>query len=239
LEGSCVLDIRHLRVAYGITEVLRDVSFQVPTGSIVALLGGNGSGKTTLLNTLMGIVRPVSGSVQFEGAECAGLRPDRIVRQGIAQVPQGREVWPSMTVIDNLELGAVTRRDRRAIQGDVAEIFALFPKLAPHRRRLAGSLSGGEQQMLAIGRALMARPRCLLMDEPSAGLAPTVVADMVETILTLNRRGLTILLVEQNIGVAAAVAEHAHVLRNGEIALSGPAAGLVDNPAVLQSYLGR
>jgi branched-chain amino acid transport system ATP-binding protein len=215
------------------------VSFQVPARSIVALLGGNGSGKTTLLNTLMGIVRAVSGSVQFEGTECTGLPPDRIVRQGIAQVPQGREVWPSMSVIDNLELGAVTRRDRRAIQADVAEIFALFPKLVPHRRRLAGSLSGGEQQMLAIGRALMARPRCLLMDEPSAGLAPAVVADMVETILTLNRRGLTILLVEQNIGVAAAVAEHAHVLQNGEIAVSGPAAGLVDNPAVLQSYLGR
>ena len=234
-----MLDIKHLRVAYGITEVLRDVSFQVPARSIVALLGGNGSGKTTLLKTLIGVVRAVSGSVQFEGVECVGLRPDRIVRQGIVQVPQGREVWPTMSVIDNLELGAVTRRDRRAIQGDVAEIFALFPKLVPHRRHLAGSLSGGEQQMLAIGRALMARPRCLLMDEPSAGLAPAVVADMVETILTLNRRGLTILLVEQNIGVAAAVAEHAHVLQNGEIAFSGPAAGLVDNPAVLQSYLGR
>jgi branched-chain amino acid transport system ATP-binding protein len=234
-----LLDIKHLRVAYGITEVLRDVTLQVPSRSIVALLGGNGSGKTTLLNTLMGIVRPASGSVQFEGVECAGLSPDRIVRQGIAQVPQGREVWPNMTVVDNLELGAATRRDWSAIRADVSDILALFPKLVPHRRHLAGALSGGEQQMLAIGRALMARPRCLLMDEPSAGLAPTVVADMVDTILALNRRGLTILLVEQNIGVAAAVAEHAHVLQNGEIAFSGPAAGLVDNPAVLQSYLGR
>jgi branched-chain amino acid transport system ATP-binding protein len=234
-----VLDIRHLRVSYGITEVLRDVSFAVPAKSIVALLGGNGSGKTTLLNTLIGMVRPAGGSVLFEGAECAGLPPDRIVRRGLAQVPQGREVWPSMTVIDNLELGAVTRKDRAAIKSDVEETFALFPKLAPHRKRLAGALSGGEQQMLAIGRALMARPRCLLMDEPSAGLAPAIVGDMVETILALNKRGLTILLVEQNIGVAAAVAEHAHVLQNGEIALSSPAAGLLDNPAVLQSYLGR
>jgi len=234
-----VLDIKHLRVAYGITEVLRDVSFQVPTQSIVALLGGNGSGKTTLLNTLIGLVRPMAGSVQFEGVECAGLAPDQIVRRGIAQVPQGREVWPNMTVIENLELGAATRKDWSAINADIKEVFGLFPKLAGRRRQLAGALSGGEQQMVAIGRALMARPRCLLMDEPSAGLAPTVVADMVDTILALNQRGLTILLVEQNIGVAAAVAEYAHILQNGEITFSGPAGGLVDNPSVLISYLGH
>lgn len=234
-----MLDIKHLRVAYGITEVLRDVSFQVPERSIVALLGGNGSGKTTLLNTLMGLVRPMSGSVQFEGVECAGLSPDRIVKQGIAQVPQGREVWPNMSVLDNIELGAATRKDWSAIKADVDVVLELFPKLAARRGQLAGALSGGEQQMVAIGRALMARPRCLLMDEPSAGLAPNVVGDMVDTIMALNQRGLTILLVEQNIGVAAAVAESAHILENGAIAFSGPAAGLVDNPAVLLSYLGR
>jgi len=183
-------------------------------------------------------VRPAGGSVQFEGVECAGLSPDRIVQHGISQVPQGREVWPSMTVIDNIELGAATRRDWPRIKADVDDVFGLFPKLVKHRRQLAGALSGGEQQMVAIGRALMARPRCLLMDEPSAGLAPTIVADMVDTILALNKRGLTILLVEQNIGVAAAVAEYAHILQNGEIAFSGPAPGLIDNPAVLQSYLG-
>ncbi|BBK33157.1 amino acid/amide ABC transporter ATP-binding protein 2 (HAAT family) [Stella humosa] len=234
-----MLDIRHLKVAYGITEVLRDVSFQVPTGSIVALLGGNGSGKTTMLNTLTGLVRPVAGSITFEGKECAGLAPDGIVRRGIAQVPQGREVWPTMSVHDNLELGAATRRDWPGIRSDLDDVYAMFPKLKVHKRRHAGSLSGGEQQMVAIGRALMARPRCLLMDEPSAGLAPSIVGDMVDTILALNRRGLTILLVEQNIGVAAAVAEHAHILQGGEIAFSGPAAGLIDNPAVLRSYLGR
>ena len=234
-----MLDIKHLRVAYGITEVLRDVSFQVPERSIVALLGGNGSGKTTLLNTLIGLVRPVSGSVRFEGVECAGLPPHRIVRHGIAQVPQGREVWPNMSVLDNLELGAATRNDWAAIRTDVDSVYELFPKLAARRGQLAGALSGGEQQMVAIGRALMARPRCLLMDEPSAGLAPNVVGDMVDTIMALNRRGLTILLVEQNIGVAAAVADYAHILENGAIAFSGPAAGLVDNPAVLLSYLGR
>ncbi len=234
-----MLDIRHLKVAYGITQVLRDVSFQVPTGSIVALLGGNGSGKTTLLNTLTGVVRPAGGSIMFEGKECAGLPPHGIVRSGIAQVPQGREVWPSMSVNDNLELGAATRRDWGGIRSDLDQVYAMFPKLVPNRKRHAGSLSGGEQQMVAIGRALMARPRCLLMDEPSAGLAPAIVGDMVDTILALNQRGLTILLVEQNIGVASAVAEHAHILQGGEIAFSGPAAGLIDNPAVLRSYLGR
>ena len=234
-----MLDIQHLRVAYGITEVLRDVTFQVPKGSIVAMLGGNGSGKTTMLNTLTGMVRPAAGSICFEGTECAGLPAKGFVRRGIVQVPQGREVWPSMTVAENLELGAVTRRDWAGIRDDLEEVFNLFPKLIPNRKRRAGSLSGGEQQMVAIGRALMARPRCLLMDEPSAGLAPAIVSDMVDTILALNRKGLTILLVEQNIGVAAAVAEYAHILQNGEIAFSGPAAGLIDNPAVLRSYLGR
>jgi len=234
-----VLDVRHLEVGYGPTEVLRDVSFAVPERSIVALLGGNGSGKTTLLNALTGLVRPRGGSVRVGGAECAGQRPDEIVRVGLAQVPQGREIWGSMSVAENLELGAVTRRDKAERARGLDEVFALFPRLAAQRRKRAGALSGGEQQMVAIGRALMARPRCLLMDEPSAGLAPAVVADMVETVLELNRRGLTILLVEQNVGVAAALAEAAHVLQNGAIAFSGPAAGLLDDPAILRSYLGR
>lgn len=234
-----MLAINHLRVSYGITEVLRDVSFEVPTGSIVALLGGNGSGKTTILNTLIGVVRAKSGSILFEDAECVGLSTDQLVKRGISLVPQGREVWPSMSVKDNLELGAATRRDWAEIKSDLDSVYELFPKLALRRTQLAGALSGGEQQMVAIGRALMARPRCLLMDEPSAGLAPNIVGDMVDTILALNKRGLTILLVEQNIGVAAAVAESAHILETGEIAFSGPAAGLIDNPAVLLSYLGR
>jgi len=234
-----VLDIQHLRVSYGITEVLRDVTLTVPQHKIVALLGGNGSGKTTLLNTLIGLVKPSAGSVRFEGIECTGLAPDKIVRHGIAQVPQGREVWPSMSVLENLELGAATRSDWSAIKTDLDDILGLLPKLKPHVKRPAGALSGGEQQMLAIGRALMARPRCLLMDEPSAGLAPAIVSDMVDTILALNGRGLTILLVEQNIGVAAAVAEYAHVLQSGEISFSGDAAGLIDNSEVLRSYLGR
>jgi branched-chain amino acid transport system ATP-binding protein len=234
-----VLAVRHLKVSYGITEVLRDVSFDVPTRSIVALLGGNGSGKSTLLNALTGLVPAAGGSITVAGRDCAGSTARAFVKAGVVQVPQGREVWPSMSVEDNLELGAVTRRDWAGIRADLAKVYGLFPKLTAHRRRPAGALSGGEQQMIAIGRALMARPQCLLMDEPSAGLAPAIVADMVETILTLNRTGLTILLVEQNIGVAAAVAESAHILQSGEIAFSGPAAGLIDNPTVLSSYLGR
>ena len=234
-----MLDVQHLSVAYGVTEVLRDVSFTVPERSIVALLGGNGSGKTTTLNVLSGLLAPRGGAVRFEGRSIAALPSHEVVRRGIVQVPQGREVWSGMSVRDNLDLGAATRRDRRAMRADLEDVFALFPVLRDRQSRKAGTLSGGEQQMLAIGRALMARPRLLLMDEPSAGLSPVVVQAMVAAIQRLHARGLTILLVEQNVGVAAAVAEHAHVLMNGEVALSAPAADLLRNPDVLRSYLGR
>jgi branched-chain amino acid transport system ATP-binding protein len=234
-----MLEIRHLSVAYGVTEVLRDVSFDVPAQSIVALLGGNGSGKTTTLNVLSGIIAPLGGSIVFEGRPLGGLPTHEIVRRGIVQVPQGREVWSGMSVRDNLDLGAVTRGDREAIRTDLEAVFGLFPVLRARQARKAGTLSGGEQQMLAIGRALMARPRLLLMDEPSAGLSPVAVQAMVAAIQQLHARGLAILLVEQNVGVAAALAQHAHVLRNGEIALSAPAADLLHNPDVLRSYLGR
>jgi len=234
-----MLDVQHLSVAYGVTEVLRDVSFTVPERSIVALLGGNGSGKTTTLNVLSGLLAPRGGAVRFEGRSIAALPSHEIVRRGIVQVPQGREVWSGMSVRDNLDLGAATRRDRRATRADLEDVFTLFPVLRDRQSRKAGTLSGGEQQMLAIGRALMARPRLLLMDEPSAGLSPVVVQAMVAAIQRLHARGLTILLVEQNVGVAAALAEHAHVLMNGEVALSAPAADLLRNPDVLRSYLGR
>jgi len=234
-----MLEVQHLSVSYGVTEVLRDVSFTVPERSIVALLGGNGSGKTTTLNVLSGLLAPRGGAIRFEGQPIAGLPTHDVVKRGIVQVPQGREVWSSMSVRDNLDLGAATRRDRRVAKADVEEVFTLFPVLRARQSRKAGTLSGGEQQMLAIGRALMARPRLLLMDEPSAGLAPVVVQAMVAAIERLHARGLTILLVEQNVGVAAALAEHAHVLMNGEVALSIPAADLLRNPDVLRSYLGR
>jgi branched-chain amino acid transport system ATP-binding protein len=234
-----MLEIRRLSVAYGATEVLRDVSFGVPAGSIVALLGGNGSGKTTTLNVLSGLLVPRGGAVVLDGEPIHGLPTHEIVRRGIVQVPQGREVWAGMSVRDNLDLGAVIRRDRTARRADLDDIFALFPVLRERHAARAGTLSGGEQQMLAIGRALMSRPRLLLMDEPSAGLSPVAVQAMVGAIRRLHARGLTILLVEQNVGVAAALAQHAHVLMNGEIALSAPAADLLHNPDVLRSYLGR
>jgi branched-chain amino acid transport system ATP-binding protein len=234
-----MLDVRHLEVSYGATQVLRDVSFSVAEGSIVALLGGNGSGKTTTLNVLSGLVAPQGGTVTLDGQRIDGLATDRVVALGLVQVPQGREVWGGMTVHDNLTLGAARRRDRRAIAADVEDMLALFPVLRQKQRARAATLSGGEQQMLAIGRALMARPRVLLLDEPSAGLSPLVVGQVVDTVRALHARGLTILLVEQNVGVAAALAERAHLLVNGEIAVSGPAADLLTNPDVLASYLGR
>ena len=234
-----MLSVAHLSVWYGATEVLRDVSFEVPEGQVVALLGGNGSGKTTVLNTLTGLIRPRAGSVTLFGREAAGWPPDRLVKLGMAHVPQGREVFATMTVGENLELGAVTRHDRAGIAADIDEFKGLFPALAQHWRKRAGSLSGGEQQQVAIARALMSRPRLLLMDEPSAGLSPVVVDTMIDTIRALHARGLTIMLVEQNVGVAAAVADRAHVLQNGAIVHSGPARELINSREVLASYLGR
>jgi branched-chain amino acid transport system ATP-binding protein len=234
-----MLDVQHLKVSYGATQVLRDVSFHVPERSIVALLGGNGSGKTTTLNVLSGLVAPQGGVVTLDGERIDGLATDRVVARGLVQVPQGREVWGGMTVRDNLALGAARRRDRRAVAADVEDMLALFPVLGQKQRARAATLSGGEQQMLAIGRALMARPRVLLLDEPSAGLSPVIVGQLVDVVRGLHARGLTIVLVEQNVGVAAALAERAHVLVNGEIAVSGSAADLLTNPDVLASYLGR
>jgi branched-chain amino acid transport system ATP-binding protein len=234
-----MLDVRNLEVWYGITEVLRDVSFTVPAGSIVALLGGNGSGKTTLVNAVSGLHPPRAGAIVLDGLDTTRASADRMVRLGVVQVPQGREVFADMTVKDNLELGAAARRDARSIRADLDEVFTLFPILKERRLMRAGALSGGEQTQLAIGRALMARPRLLLMDEPSVGLAPRIVEILIETVRTLRARGLTILLVEQNVGVAAAVADQAHVLKDGVVAYSGPARELIGNAEVLSSYLGR
>jgi branched-chain amino acid transport system ATP-binding protein len=234
-----MLDVQHLSVWYDVTEVLRDVSFSVREGSVVALLGGNGSGKSTLLNALSGLITPKSGSVRFLGEETAGLGAHAMVRRGIVQVPQGREVFAEMSVSDNLELGAATRSNLKEIRKDMGKVFDLFPALGERRTRAAGSLSGGEQTQLSIGRALMSQSKLLLMDEPSVGLSPRMVDAVIDTILRLHQRGLTILLVEQNVGVAAAVAEHAHVLKDGVIAYAGRAKELINNPEVLASYLGR
>jgi len=234
-----MLEVRNLNVWYGVTEVLRDVSFEVPEGRIVALLGGNGSGKTTVLNTLSGLLEPRAGQIVFAGGDVAGQSSDRMVKAGIVQVPQGREVFATMTVHENLELGAATRHDKAEIRSDLGRVYELFPHLLERRSSRAGSLSGGEQQQVAIGRALMARPKLLLMDEPSVGLSPIIVDSVIETVKKLHARGLTILIVEQNVGVAAAVAQDAFVLKDGAIAFKGDAPALINNPEVLSSYLGR
>lgn len=234
-----MLEVANLNVWYGVTEVLRDVSFEVPQGALVALLGGNGSGKTTIINTLSGMVTPRKGTVRFLGAEMAGRPSDAMVKAGIVQVPQGREVFANMSVRDNLDLGAATRNDREGIRDDLEEMYGLFPRLRDKQTHKAGSLSGGEQQQVAVARALMSRPKLLLLDEPSVGLSPVLVDALIETIRLLHGRGLTMLLVEQNVGVAAAVAGQAYVLKDGEIAYRGPAPELIGNPEVLASYLGR
>lgn len=193
-----MLTVRNLSVWYGLSEVLRDVSFSVPRGEVVALLGGNGAGKTTLLKALSGLVKPRGGAVEFDERPIAGLHPHDIVTKGVIQVPQGRFVWPSMTVADNLALGAATRHDKAGIAADLERVYDFFPRLRERRIVPAGTLSGGEQQMVAIGRALMARPRILLMDEPSHGLSPRLVQEMIEVIRRLNEEGMTIFLIEQD-----------------------------------------
>ena len=235
-----MLRVERLNVWYDVTEVIRDVTFEVAENDVVALLGGNGAGKTTILNTLSGLLAPRRGTIAVDGRPLAGRHPQTIVKAGMVQVPQGRFVWPGMSVEDNLALGAVTRpwSERGAIAADMDEVFDMFPVLRERRLGHAASLSGGEQQMLAIGRALMARPRLLLMDEPSHGLSPLMVRQMVVAIRRLHERGMTILLVEQNVGVAAAVSKLAYVLVNGEIEFSTPGAELADNPDILRSYLG-
>ena len=233
-----MLAIDGLRVWYGPTEVLRGVTLTVPESEIVALLGGNGSGKSTTLNAVSGFLRPTAGTITFAGRRIDGLATDAIVKAGIVQIPQGREVFSGLTIEENLELGAVTRRDAASVRADLERLYSRFSRLAERRRQRAGTLSGGEQQMLAVARALMARPRMLLMDEPSAGLAPVMVQEIARVIDELHRDGLTILLVEQNVGMALSLASVAHIIRDGVIAVTGAARDLVDNPDVVKSYLG-
>lgn len=234
-----VLTVRNLNVWYGLTEVVRDVSFDVPANGVVALMGGNGAGKTTILKTISGMVRPRGGEILFEGKRIDGLHPRDVVVNGLVQVPQGRYVWPGMSVLDNLELGAVTRTDKAEIHASIEDAFALFPTLARKRSDKAAQLSGGEQQMVAIARAMMAKPRMLMMDEPSAGLSPRLTEEMVDAFRKLHERGLGILLIEQNVGVASALADQAYVLADGKIAFGTTGVALASDPQVIRSYLGR
>jgi branched-chain amino acid transport system ATP-binding protein len=232
-----MLEVATLSSRYGRIPMLADVDLRVGRGELVALVGANGAGKTTLLRVLSGVLPAARGSVRFEGSDVTHISPRRRVRMGIVQVPEGRQVFGPMSVEDNLRLGAFVR-PAREVAGGLERVFAMFPILAAKRRETAGTLSGGQQQMLAIGRALMARPKLLLLDEPSMGLAPRIVAEIFSIIRALRDAATTILLVDQNARAALAIADRAYVLEVGRIALSGRGAELLDNPRVQQAYLG-
>jgi branched-chain amino acid transport system ATP-binding protein len=234
-----LLEVSGLRVSYGAVAAIRGVSLSVGGGEVVALLGANGAGKSTLLRTVSGLARPRAGSITLGGEAIHRLPPARIVRLGIAHCPEGRRVFGSLTVAENLRLGAAARADRTGVAADRDRIYAMFPILAERMTQPAGTLSGGEQQMLAMGRALMARPRVLLLDEPSLGLAPLLVRQIFRTLAELKAEGVTMLLVEQNINLALDLADRAYVLRTGEISLAGSAADLkADYESVAAAYLG-
>lgn len=242
--GPILLDVNNIEVVYhDIVQVLRGVSLAVPKGAIVALLGTNGAGKTTTLRAISGLLKPENGHVnagrvEFDGRRIDGLPAPEIVRAGIVQVPEGRRVFKHLTIEENLRVGSITRTDAKAIARDLDRVYEVFPQLASIRRRLAGYTSGGEQQMVAIGRALMAAPRLLLLDEPSLGLAPLLVRDIFERIEAINREGTTILIVEQNASIALSVADYGYVMEQGHIVLEGMAADLRDNPDVREFYMG-
>jgi branched-chain amino acid transport system ATP-binding protein len=234
-----LLSLRDLVVHYGVIRALSGISLEVPKGQIVALIGANGAGKSTTLRAISGLVRPTSGTVDFQGASLAGLPSHEIVARGVAQAPEGRGIFLNLTVKENLELGAYLRRDRAAIEADRERAYALFPILKERRDQVSGTLSGGEQQMLAVARALMSRPTLLLLDEPSLGLAPQVVDRIFQVIQEINEAGVSLLLVEQNANMALQVAHHAYVLETGSIVMQGSGRELLESPEVRKAYLGE
>jgi len=235
---SALLEVKDLQVSYGHIQAVQGISFEVHTGEIRTLVGANGAGKSTTLLALSGLLKPKAGSIRFEGEELTTLPTHRIVDRGLVQVAEGRAILTTLTVRENLELGAYRRKDRAAIASDLERVLALFPRLEERIGGLAGNLSGGEQQMLAIGRALLARPRLLLLDEPSMGLAPIIVQDIFRKLREINADGLTIFLVEQNVRQALKIAQHGYVIENGKIVLDGSGEKLLHDPKVLAAYLG-
>ncbi len=236
-----MLHIKNLNTKYGPIHVLKNVSLHVDQGEIVSIIGANGAGKTTLLISISGLLPPVSGEIIFDGNNLCGVPPDRIVSMGIAHAPEGRQVFAPLTVMENLRLGAYARKKAGSeeIQEDIERVFSLFPRLEERKDQTAGTLSGGEQQMLAIGRAMMAKPRLLLLDEPSLGLAPKLVEVIIQTVVDLNREGTTILLVEQNARKALEISHRAYVLETGRITLQGPAKDLAEDSEIRRAYLGK
>jgi len=234
---SAILNVTGLQVHYGVIEAVKGIDLTLDEGKITTLLGANGAGKSTTLLALSGLLRATAGSIMFDGLELRALAPHRIVDRGLVQVPEGREILTTLTVRENLLLGAYRRRQRDEIDADLGQVLRQFPRLRERLDGAAGNLSGGEQQMLAIARALMARPRLLLLDEPSMGLAPLLVQEIFKTVRALNERGLTILLVEQNVRQALKIADYAYVMENGKIVLAG-SAELLDDPKIIDAYLG-
>ena len=233
-----MLKIDNIDVYYGAIHALKGISLEVNEGEIVTLIGANGAGKSTPLRTISGLLKPKAGSITFLGQNIAGVRAHEIVKKGISQVPEGRRVFAEMTVMENLDLGAFVRKDKAGIQQDLKHVFERFPRLEERKNQAAGTLSGGEQQMLAMGRALMSRPKLLLLDEPSMGLAPLLIKEIFNIIVDINKSGTTVLLVEQNANMALSIANRAYVLETGRITLSGKAQDLAASEDVRKAYLG-
>lgn len=233
-----MLDIKDINVYYGAIHAIKGISLTVNEGEIVTLIGANGAGKSTTLRTISGLLKPKTGTIEFLGQNIAGMPAHQIVKEGISQVPEGRRIFAEMTVIENLELGAFIRTDKEAIDEDMQMVFRRFPRLEERREQLAGTLSGGEQQMLAMGRALMSRPKLLLLDEPSMGLAPLLIKEIFSIIQDINKTGTTVLLVEQNANMALSIANRAYVLETGRITISGDAKELAASEDIRKAYLG-
>lgn len=233
-----MLELKDLNVYYDAIHAIKGISLEVNQGEIVTLIGANGAGKSTTLRTISGLLKPKSGTITFEGKDIAGSKAHEIVRNGISQVPEGRRIFAEMSVMENLDLGAFTRKDKDGIKADVKHVFELFPRLEERKNQIAGTLSGGEQQMLAMGRALMSRPRLLLLDEPSMGLAPLLIKEIFNIIVDINKAGTTVLLVEQNANMALSIANRAYVLETGRITLAGDAKELAASEEVRKAYLG-
>ncbi|MFI1795879.1 ABC transporter ATP-binding protein [Streptomyces sp. NPDC020379] len=236
---TALLEVRNLRVAYGKIEAVKGITFTVETGRIVTLIGTNGAGKTTTLRTLSGLIKPLGGTVRFDGRDIVGTPAHEIVALGLAHSPEGRHIFPRLTIAENLQLGAFLRKDTSGIQQDIQRAYELFPILGERAKQAAGTLSGGEQQMLAMGRALMSRPKLLMLDEPSMGLSPIMMQKIMETIAELKDTGTTILLVEQNAQAALSLADQGHVMEIGKISLSGSGADLLHDESVRKAYLGE
>jgi len=234
-----LLKVTDLEVHYGVIPALKGISFEVEAGEVIALIGANGAGKTTTLHTVTGLVEPTAGRIEFDGKDITKTPAHQIVAMGMAHVPEGRRVFPEMTVYQNLMLGAYTRKDKSEIEETLQEVYTHFPRLKEREKQVAGTLSGGEQQMLAMGRALMSRPKIILMDEPSMGLSPIFVNEIFNIIETVSRQGTTVLLVEQNAKKALSIADRAYVLETGSITLEGPAEELLHNDSIRKAYLGE